>query len=842
MARLLSNFWKTALSAACLATAGALGEITQPKSAAGAEVVQVVVEGPLTLTLSVDDLEAFAETGEASGDVALVVGFLPDQVRGTVRQQLRQPIPFNRATVGSLTYSPLGRELLSNLGKVIRVHPDVDGFYGLRAALISAAAAGSNNWTLLDVLRQFPSEDIYIKLEDLLKLRQTLTGYLDYNQAVVSAIQQQAALEAEADASGPIADELTRLSEPGSYAVGTETITVENPDLRQTDTGLTVSYDFPVDVYYPQGLTEPAPVLLLSHGFGDVKESFVFMAEHLASHGIAVMLIDHVGSDLSYRQTFLQGRLNTLLSPMEFLNRPQEISFLIDHLERLVARSPEWSARLDLGHIAVMGDSLGGSTALSLAGAEINYLRLAAACHEENVILNIALYLQCRAQYLPPENYQLRDDRISAVVVTHPMGGHLYGPEGMAQVEIPLLMISGSNDILSPVVPEQIYPFIWAQSSPKYLALMQVGTHFTSKPGRVNAEGMFQALVGEHRDIGARYAKGLVLAFLQNHLVRGDEARRPELARLTAAAGRALSADEPLRLDIIQSLTAEQLEAAYGASLPIPIDPPAITPETPLRDESILAEIERTGALKVAFRKDAPPFGYINQDSAWDGYCGEMAIALSNYLTNALDSPTRVELVELTSTLQNRFDLVRDGSVHLECGPNTIRTDIADITFSQSILTASTRFLISSSKADTVNPNLPLADTRLGVLQDTTAETLVRDRYPQATLIPFRGADGRQTAVQAVSSGQIDAFVGDGILSYAELIREGQDISNFTLVPELPLSCEFYGLILPDNDSTWKATVDTFLESDAENMVFDDWFGGVFSFNLQVTDYCLNQR
>ncbi|MEO0405726.1 MAG: alpha/beta fold hydrolase [Cyanobacteria bacterium P01_A01_bin.135] len=842
MARLLSNFWKTVLSAACLATAGALGEITQPKSAAGAEVVQVVVEGPLTLTLSVDDLEAFAETGEASGDVALVVGFLPDQVRGTVQQQLRQPIPFNRATVGNLTYSPLGRELLSNLGKVIRVHPDVDGFYGLRAALIGAAAAGSNNWTLLDVLRQFPSEDIYIKLEDLLKLRQTLTGYLDYNQAVVSAIQQQATLEAEADASGPIADELTRLSEPGSYAVGTTSITVENPDLRQTDTGLTVSYDFPVDVYYPQGLTEPAPVLLLSHGFGDVKESFVFMAEHLASHGTAVMLIDHIGSDLSYRQTFLQGRLNTLLSPMEFLNRPQEISFLIDDLERLVARSPEWSARLDLSRIAVMGDSLGGSTALALAGAEINYLRLAAACHEENVILNIALYLQCRAQHLPPENYQLRDDRISAVVVTHPMGGHLYGPEGMAQVAIPLLMISGSNDILSPVVPEQIYPFIWAQSSPKYLALMQVGTHFTSKPGRVNAEGMFQALVGEHRDIGARYAKGLVLAFLQNHLVRDDEARRPELARLTAAAGRALSADEPLRLDIIQSLTAEQLEAAYGASLPIPIDPPAIAPETPPRDESILAEIERTGVLKVAFRKDAPPFGYINQDTAWDGYCGEMAIALGNYLTNALDSPTRVELVELTSTLQNRFDLVRDGSVHLECGPNTIRTDIADITFSQSILTASTRFLISSSKADTVNPNLPLADTRLGVLQDTTAETLVRDRYPQATLIPFRGADGRQTAVQAVSSGQIDAFVGDGILSYAELIREGQDISNFTLVPERPLSCEFYGLILPDNDSTWKATVDTFLESDAENMVFDDWFGGVFSFNLQVTDYCLNQR
>lgn len=32
----------------------------------------------------------------------------------------------------------------------------------------------------------------------------------------------------------------------------------------------------------------------------------------------------------------------------QFINRLQEISFLIDELERLVASSPDWAARLDL--------------------------------------------------------------------------------------------------------------------------------------------------------------------------------------------------------------------------------------------------------------------------------------------------------------------------------------------------------------------------------------------------------------------------------------------------------------------------------------------------------------
>ncbi|MGB3614111.1 MAG: transporter substrate-binding domain-containing protein, partial [Elainellaceae cyanobacterium] len=604
-------------------------------------------------------------------------------------------------------------------------------------------AGPDGEWTVVDALRQFPSESINVNVGDLLALRETLTVYLDYNQAVVTAIQQQADAEALAQ---PMDETLADLGQPGPYGVAKDVITVANPALRQTDDGLTVNYDFPVDVYYPQALNEPAPILIISHGFGDEKESFAFLAEHLASHGIVAMLPDHVGSDLSYRETFLSGQLSTLLSPMEFLNRPQEISFLIDELERIVSRDREWASRLDLERIAVMGDSLGGSTALALAGAEINYGRLAAACDEDNVILNIALYLECRAQFLPPGNYRLRDERITAVVTTHPMGGHLYGPEGIAQVDIPLLMISGSNDILSPVVTEQIYPFMWTQASPKYLALLRVGTHFTSKPGRIAADGIFKALAGEHRDVGARYAKTLITAFLQTYLNAGTNEAANEATEhssgdspyLTAAFGRAISAEEPLKLDIIQTLTAEQLRDAYGRRLPIPVNPPAIA-LSPTRDESILAEIQRTGILKVGFRKDAPPLGYLNQAGEWDGYCGDMAIALSDYLASRVERTVGIELVELTSTLQNRFDLVRDGSVHLECGPNTIRNDVEGVTFSQAMLAAGTRFLVTSGNADTINPNLPLTDARLGVLQDSTAEILVQQRYPQADLIVFRG-------------------------------------------------------------------------------------------------------
>jgi hypothetical protein len=310
-----------------------------------------------------------------------------------MRQGLQSPIPLTLIQVDNFAYSNIGADLLENLGKVIRIHPEVNGFYGLRAAMILAASeADSEGWTLLDVLRQFPSATIDVPIERLLQLRQNITVYSDYNQAVVAAIQTQAQIEAQ---SQPQLDPIPRqdFSQPGPYGVTQRIHTISNPALRQTGQGIQVNYDFSVDGYWPQGLGRSAPIIIVSHGFGSTQAGYRFIAEHLASHGYVVLVPNHVGSNLRFRNSFLAGLLNTAISPAEFVSRPQEISFLIDELERLVATSPEWAAQLNLNQIGVLGDSLGAATVLGLAGANLNFAHLAAACDQELPRVNIALYL-----------------------------------------------------------------------------------------------------------------------------------------------------------------------------------------------------------------------------------------------------------------------------------------------------------------------------------------------------------------------------------------------------------------------------------------------------------------
>ncbi|NJL45794.1 MAG: hypothetical protein HC922_08880 [Leptolyngbyaceae cyanobacterium SM2_3_12] len=113
------------------------------------------------------------------------------------------------------------------------------------------------------------------------------------------------------------------------------------------------------------------------------------------------------------------------------------------------------------------------------------------------------------------------DPRIKAAIAAHHLGSALYGPEGIGQVDIPMMMVSGDQDVVSPVVTEQIFPFIWMQQQPRYMALLQAGTHFSSKPpGEGAGDGMAGEtpgtvpllFVGANRDVGATYYKALATA------------------------------------------------------------------------------------------------------------------------------------------------------------------------------------------------------------------------------------------------------------------------------------------------------------------------------------------
>ncbi len=106
--------------AAALAVGGVLLDAIQPRPSHSAEDIRITTTGPLVLTVSVDDLATFAETGEITPGLRLYAALLNDALLGQLQAGLAFKLPLDVVMVDNVAYSPLGRDVLFNLGKVVQ--------------------------------------------------------------------------------------------------------------------------------------------------------------------------------------------------------------------------------------------------------------------------------------------------------------------------------------------------------------------------------------------------------------------------------------------------------------------------------------------------------------------------------------------------------------------------------------------------------------------------------------------------------------------------------------------------------------------------------------------------
>jgi len=521
--------------------------------ALGAERVSVSY-GPLQLTVSADALETYAETGELTGNLALYTRFVDADQLAQLRQVLQSRIEMSPVAISQILYSSFGEISLQYLGDLIHTEGRQNGFYALRSALI-LAAADPEGLTLLNVIRKFPTSTVRIQSDRALQVAGEFTRLLDQTNRVTALMETQAATEAEADRAVAFNRSLD-LQRSGLHIWQQETLSLR--DNRRDRQIL-------VDLYLPD-LPRPAPVIIISHGIAADRDDFSELAQHLASYGFAVAVLDHPGSDRRHFLNLLRGMTQQITEPNEFVNRPLDVSYLIDQLEQLNQSDSALRDRLNLQQIGVIGHSLGGYTALALAGAEMNFALLQQECNTDRRDLNTAnlsMPLQCEALKTTTESHSLQDSRVRAIVAVNPVSHSVFGQEGLQQVQVPVMLIGGSRDVISPVLLEQVCPFSWLTVPDKYLAVIEQGTHVYSE----QASSSNQIFIGEnnnpHPGRAQRYLQALSLAFAQVHV-----AEQPEYQDYLRASYAQSISQSPLKLTLLNALTATHLSQTLEGSCP----------------------------------------------------------------------------------------------------------------------------------------------------------------------------------------------------------------------------------------------------------------------------------
>jgi predicted dienelactone hydrolase len=554
------NRFSLFLSAALTVSVVLVSDTLRPEPVHGAERIHFAV-GPLDLTISVDSLETFVETGEITPELRRYTRYLDDETLEELQPLLQQSFEVSHVAVAQLAYSPIGESFLQQLGEVIQTQARQNGFYAIRAALIQAAQ-DPDGITLINVIRHFPTEGLRINTRQVQELVRELRILLAYQDATLQAIAQQAALEA-AEFPGNFT-QLPDLTQPGEFTVLRQTVTITDGDRPGLNGELGRVYE--ADFYLPQDVPTAVPVIAISHGLGSNREEFAALANHLASYGFAVVVPEHIGSNTQFREDALSGLFYQLIRPEEFIDRPIDITIALDQLERFADENPAIAGRIDINSVGVIGHSFGGYTALILSGAEINPMRLAVECRTDQINLNISLLLQCVAENLPSSPGTLRDPRVQAVIAMSPIPSAILGPEGIAAIDRPTFIIAADNDFVAPAIAEQIYPFIWLTTPDKYLAVLSPASHLTVIDSIFlgTTSPLDELLIGASAGLGSQYTQALSVAFMNFYL-----SDRPDYQPYLSAAYADFLSQEPVGLNLIQSLTLEQLEAVYGETPPL---------------------------------------------------------------------------------------------------------------------------------------------------------------------------------------------------------------------------------------------------------------------------------
>lgn len=230
----------------------------------------------------------------------------------------------------------------------------------------------------------------------------------------------------------------------------------------------------PIKMHCPEGATK-IPIIVLSHGAGGDWDTHYAQARHLASHGYAVLSLEHVGSN---RARMAQGfrpmqNLEAMIHDAgEVFARPRDVSFAIDCAEEWNRTHEKLRGRLDLQRVGVMGHSFGAFTTMVVCG------------------MRPALeWLKPRVEPGRGLGPELRDSRVKCGVALSPqgVGEPFFIRESFGSLKVPLLGISGTQDRQQnglPAVNRREAFALWPPGSHKFIWLADA-THldFTDSTG-----------------------------------------------------------------------------------------------------------------------------------------------------------------------------------------------------------------------------------------------------------------------------------------------------------------------------------------------------------------------
>ena len=236
-----------------------------------------------------------------------------------------------------------------------------------------------------------------------------------------------------------------------------------------------------------------------------------------------------------------------------------------------------------------------------------------------------------------------------------------------------------------------------------------------------------------------------------------------------------------------------------------------------------LPQIQKSGIIKIGYRKYQPPMSSLSKDGIPEGYSIDICQQIVAGIEDKTGKNIKIEYVPVTA--EERFQALADNRIDILCGATTktlSRSEFVDFTQLTFVTGASFMTLKGTELMNNFDGK------KIGVVKGTTTYTALKELFDDSEIkaeiiLVKTTADG----LSALRNGKIDAISADQVVLIGLALKSGRP-ENFSILPSL-ISYEPFAFAVRRNDADFRLEADRVISylyrSKKIMQIYNKWFG-----------------
>ena len=371
---------------------------------------------------------------------------------------LKLPVFKEESLNQQILRSWIGRRILSELSNTILVPNDINGIEVFNT--IENLLEVEKEVSTLDIIKAIPSEEISLDVDNLISIVSSWKKEL--------AMQQNLILN------------LNSLERTYNYISTKEAKYGSDPKkvIKKIYSSHRIE-PLKIELWKNnEGITDKDLIIFMP-GLGGGINNFRWIGVELSKRGWPVLFIDHQGSNSESILEVLEGGISIPSSIDLF-------SYRIKDLDAVINAHNKGKFGLANDSYILMGHSLGALIAFLYEGnlPKEGFDNRCDLALKDFAVTNLSKLLQCQINEMPlPEKTNLK--KANGIIGFNSFGNIIWPKEKDSGIEMPVLLIGGTYDLITPLISEQFSLFLSTTPNPlNRFLIIEGASHFS--PIRIN--------------------------------------------------------------------------------------------------------------------------------------------------------------------------------------------------------------------------------------------------------------------------------------------------------------------------------------------------------------------